>query len=123
MATPSATSSRSAAPECWTQSLAPIGQRVFDLGRHLRVDDPPHHPVVFHLAKLLDQHLLGNRGNRPLQLREPQDLPTEQMKRIKSFHRPSRTLNACSTFRAAVTGVYSLLFCKYLTFLCVLAIR
>jgi len=44
--------------ECWTESLAPSGQRVFDLGRHLMVDDPPHHPVVLHLAKLLDQHLL-----------------------------------------------------------------
>jgi hypothetical protein len=45
------------------------------------VDDPSHHTVVFHLAKLLDQHLLGNSGNRPLQLREPQDLPTEQMEK------------------------------------------
>ena len=44
--------------ECWTERLAPRGQRVFDLGRHLMVDDPPHHPVVLHLAKLLDQHLL-----------------------------------------------------------------
>ena len=26
------------------------------------MDDPPHHTVVFHLAKLLDQHLLGNSG-------------------------------------------------------------
>ena len=24
----------------------------------LMVHDPPHHPIVFHLAKLLDQHLL-----------------------------------------------------------------
>jgi hypothetical protein len=65
--------------ERWTESLAPIRQRIFDLGRHLMVNDPPHHTVGFHLAKLLDQHLLGNSGNRPLQLREPQDLPPEQM--------------------------------------------
>ena len=65
--------------ECWTESLAPIGQPVFDLGRHLMVDDSPHHAVVFHLAKLLDQHLLGNCGNGPLQLRESQDVPAEQM--------------------------------------------
>jgi len=45
------------------------------------MDDPPHHPVVFHLAKLLDQHFLGNSGNRPPQLREPQDLLTEQMEK------------------------------------------
>src|SRR6266478_3815296 len=43
------------------------------------VDDPPDHAVVFHLAKLLDQHLLGNRRNSPLQLREAQDLPAEEM--------------------------------------------
>jgi len=29
----------------------------------------------------LDQHLLGDSGNGPLQLGEPQDLPTEQMKK------------------------------------------
>src|SRR5438046_10698737 len=45
------------------------------------MDDPPHHPVVFHLAKLLDQHFLGSSGNRPPQLREPQDLLTEQMEK------------------------------------------
>src|SRR6202795_539363 len=43
------------------------------------VYDPPHHAVVFHLAKLLDQHLLGNRRNSPLQLGEAQDLPAEEM--------------------------------------------
>ena len=43
------------------------------------VDNPTDHAVVFHLPKLLDQHLLGNRRNSSLQLREAQDLPAKQM--------------------------------------------
>jgi len=45
-------------------------------------------------------------------------------KRITSFQRPSKNLNACSTPLAAVTGVclLSLLEGEYLTFLYVLAI-
>jgi len=42
------------------------------------VDDPPYMPS-FPSGELLDQHLLGNRRNSPLQLREAQDLPAEEM--------------------------------------------
>jgi hypothetical protein len=36
--------------------------------------------IRFHAFELLSQHLLGNIGNRPLQVRKPQDLAAEQMK-------------------------------------------
>src|ERR1700756_4038575 len=63
------------------------------------VNEPPHHAVVFHLAKLLDQHLLGNRRNSPLQLREAQALPAEEMEQdeelpssFEHFERPLHIL-------------------------------
>src|SRR5712672_1142119 len=51
-------------------------------------------------------------------------LPPNRWKRITSFQRPSKNLNACSTPLAAVIGVcfLSLLEGEYLTFLYVLAI-
>src|SRR6202162_5810077 len=61
------------------ESLTPVRETVLHLRRHLMVDDPSDHAVVFHLSKLLDQHLLGNRRNSPLQLREAQDLPAEEV--------------------------------------------
>jgi hypothetical protein len=45
------------------------------------MDDPPNHAIVFHLTKLLDQHLLGNRRNSPLQLREAKNLPAEEVEK------------------------------------------
>ncbi len=46
----------------------------------LAVVAPPDDPVVFHLAKLLDEHLLGDGRDRPFQFREAQHLATEEMK-------------------------------------------
>ena len=66
--------------ERWAQSLPPIRQAVLDLRRHLMVDDPPHDPVVLHLAKLLDQHLLRDRGYRPFQIGKSKHVSTEQVK-------------------------------------------
>ena len=88
------------------------------------MDDSSHDPIGFHPAKLLDEHLLRNFGNRSLQIREAEHVAVEEMNRISSFQRPSRILKAPSTPSAAVVGVHglTLLLGKYLTFLCVLAI-
>jgi len=50
--------------------------------------------------------------------------PPNRWKRITSFQRPSKNLNACSMPVAAVAGVclFALLEGEYLTFSCVLAI-
>jgi hypothetical protein len=40
-----------------------LGQAVFELGWTLMADSS-NDPIGFHLAKLLDQHLLRNHGNR-----------------------------------------------------------
>src|SRR6267142_2770610 len=58
--------------------LAPVGQAVFHLGRHLIVNDAAHDAIAFHLAQLLSEHLLRDARNCPLQLREALHLPTEQ---------------------------------------------
>jgi hypothetical protein len=47
-----------------------VGQVVFGLGRHLRIDGAPDDPVALELAQLLDQHLLRDRGDRLLEFRE-----------------------------------------------------
>ena len=44
------------------------------------VNNPPHNSVFLHLTKLLDQHLLRDRRNRPFELGKPQHLSTEEMK-------------------------------------------
>src|SRR5438046_1301489 len=87
------------------------------------MDDPPHHPVVFHLAKLLDQHFLGNSGNRPPQLREPQDLLTEQMEKDQELPAAledlERLLHVPARRRGAYTSYFlisTLLFCAFLPF-------
>jgi hypothetical protein len=41
---------------------------ISDLGWNLVMDDSSDDPIGFHLAKLLDKHLLGNCGNRSFQL-------------------------------------------------------
>src|SRR3989441_12515590 len=43
------------------------------------MNDPADGAVPLHLPQLLDQHLLGDCWNCPLQLRKPQQLPAEQM--------------------------------------------
>jgi len=40
---------------------------------------PPHNPVLLHLAQLLDQHLLRDRGYRPFQLGKSPHLAAEQV--------------------------------------------
>ena len=44
------------------------------------IHSAPHNPVRFHLTKLLDQHLLGDRGYRALQFREAPHVAAEQLK-------------------------------------------
>ena len=44
------------------------------------VDDSPDDSIDFQLAKLLREHLLGNRRNRAFQLGESQHLAAEEMK-------------------------------------------
>ena len=75
------------------------------------VDDPPHHPIVFHLTKLLDQHLLGNRRYGALQLGEAQNLPAEQME--EDHELPSTLENPqdfFDTFRGGDLGMFGLTF-------------
>jgi hypothetical protein len=43
------------------------------------VDDSPHDAVGLQLAKLLREHLLGDRRNRTLEVREAQDLAAQQL--------------------------------------------
>jgi len=88
------------------------------------VDDPPDDAIALQLPELLDQHLLRDRRDGPLEIGEAKHLATEQMEENHKLQRPSKNLNACSTPLAAVIGVclLSLLEGEYLTFLCVLAI-
>ncbi len=44
------------------------------------MDDSSNDAIDLHLAKLLDEHLLRDRGNHPLQLREAEHLAAEEMK-------------------------------------------
>src|ERR1700739_3504842 len=85
------------------------------------MDDPPNHAVVFHLAKLLDQHLLGNRRNSPLQLREAKDLPAEEVEKDdelpSSFEHLERPLHILSggdgrVFLALTLGCVSYFFVR-----------
>jgi hypothetical protein len=110
--------------ERWAQRLSPLRQAVLHLRRNLVMDDPADDSVGFHLAKLLDEHLLGNGGNRSTQVREAQHVATEEMKQDHRFHRPSRILRASSTPRAAEVGISSLRLPsgEYPTCLCVLVI-
>ena len=59
--------------------LSPLGQVVFDLGRHLRIDGAADDAVALELAELLDQHLLRDGRDRSLQLREAQDAAREEV--------------------------------------------
>jgi hypothetical protein len=57
-------------------------------------------PSFFHLAKLLDQHFLGNRRSSSLRLREAQDLAAEEMEQDEelssSFEHFERLLHILS---------------------------
>jgi len=62
------------------------------------MDDPPHDPVVLHLAKLLDQHLLRDRGYRPFQIGKAKHVAAEQMEKDQelpsAFEKPERLLDS-----------------------------
>ena len=59
--------------------LAPFCQAVLNLGWHLRIDRTLDHPVALQLAQLLDQHLLRDTRDRPLQLGKAQYRAGEQL--------------------------------------------
>jgi hypothetical protein len=44
------------------------------------MNDSSDDPIGFHLAKLLDEHLLRNRGNRPFQGREAEHFAAKEVK-------------------------------------------
>jgi hypothetical protein len=70
---------------------------VFDLWRHLRVDDPRNDAVALELAKLLDQHLLRDGRNRALEIREAQLPAAEETEKDHelpaTFQHPDRVLD------------------------------
>jgi len=66
------------------------------------MDDPADDAVGFHLAKLLDEHLLGNGGNRSTELREAQHVATEEMKQDHQL--PAALENLESVFNATRGG-------------------
>ena len=70
------------------KGLAPVGEAVLDLGRHLRMDGAAHDAVPLHLAQLLDQHLLGDRRDRALEIRETQNLAPEETEKDHELPTP-----------------------------------
>ena len=46
------------------ECLSPVGGPIFDFRGDLKVDNSPNDPMLFQLAQLLNQHLLGNRRDR-----------------------------------------------------------
>ena len=49
------------------------------------VDNSPNDPMLFQLAQLLNQHLLGNRRDRLFQVGKAQHLAAEQMEQDDEF--------------------------------------
>jgi hypothetical protein len=88
--------------ERWAQGLPPIRQTILHFRRHLMMDDPPHNPVVLHLAKLLDQHLLRDRWYRPFQIGKSKHVSTEQME--KDHELPSAFQNLERLLDSAGSG-------------------
>jgi hypothetical protein len=74
------------------ERLTPISQTVFDFGRHLVMDDSANDAVFLQLAQLLDQHLLRDRGNGSLKLRETQQLAVEQVEQDDELPAPFENL-------------------------------
>jgi hypothetical protein len=56
------------------------------------VDDASDDSIGFHLAKLLDEHLLGNCRDRPFQIREAQHLAAEEVKQDHQLPAPLQNL-------------------------------
>ena len=66
------------------------------------VDDAPHDSIGLHLAKLLNKHLLRNRGDRPFQVREAQQPSIEELKQNEQL--PATLKNLDGTFDAFSCG-------------------
>jgi redox-sensitive bicupin YhaK (pirin superfamily) len=54
------------------QSSSQRGQRVLNLGRHLKIDSPVHDAISFQFSQLLRQHLLCDAGHRTQEVGEAQ---------------------------------------------------
>jgi hypothetical protein len=80
------------------QCLSPFRQAIFNLGRDLMVDDAPHDSIGLHLTELLNKHLLRNRGDRPLEVREAQQLSIEELKQNEQL--PATLKNLEGIFHA-----------------------
>jgi len=78
--------------QCWTERLPPVREAVLDLGRHLLINEAANDSIPFHLSKLLNQHLLGHRGDRAPQLGKAPDVTAEQVK--QNHELPSTLENA-----------------------------
>jgi len=71
--------------ECRAKRTSPLGETVLHLRGHLRIDLPLDDPVALKFAQLLDQHLLRDLGNGPLELGEPQHWVREQVEEDHHF--------------------------------------
>ena len=78
--------------QSWTQRLPPVREAVLDLGRHLVMNEAADDSIPLHLSKLLNQHLLGRRGDRAPQLGNAPDVAAEQVKQDHEL--PSALENA-----------------------------
>lgn len=52
------------------------------------MNDSAHDAVVLHLAELLDEHLLGDAGNCPLEFGEAEDVASEELEEDGEFPAP-----------------------------------
>ena len=88
--------------QCWTQSLPPLRETVFDLGWHLVMNEAAYDPIPLHLSKLLNQHLFGHSGDRAPQLGKAPDVTAEEMEQDHEL--PSAFENAQHAFDALRGG-------------------
>src|SRR5258706_1997354 len=97
--------------ECRTQQLAPFRELVLHLGRNLWIDGARHNAVVFELAQLLCQHLLGNARSQAFEVREALHLSVEEVEHYQQFpaarQTPEDRLGAESGNIGAVVRVLS----------------
>jgi hypothetical protein len=70
------------------ERLAPIGQTIFDLGRHLMMDDPAHDTIPLHLPELLDEHFLRDRWDRTLKIGKAPQRAVEEVKEDEKLPTP-----------------------------------
>ena len=56
------------------------------------MDDSSNDAIDLHLAKLLDEHLLRDRRDRPLEIREPQHPSSKQVEEDEQFPAPLEDL-------------------------------